>query len=85
MSRKGFWLILLLMTSLVCKAAIKPKYFCMKRCFYQCKDQQQAVETCRVSNVSMVGFNLKCHCRPLKPGEVLPENPPSYLIKNRVA
>jgi hypothetical protein len=85
MRQKGFWFIGLLGISMVGHAVIKPENFCLKRCFYQCKEKSQAVKSCQVSNVSMVGFNLKCECRSLKKGESLPENPPAYLIKNRVA
>ena len=83
MYRKGFLWICLISLSL--NAAIKPKNFCLKRCFYECKEKNQAVKDCSIYNVSMVGFELDCRCRPLNKGEVLPEYPPTYLIKNRVS
>lgn len=83
MYRKGFLLIFLV--SFTLHSAVHPKNFCLKRCFYQCKAKNQAVKDCSISNVSMVGFELNCRCRSLNKGETLPVNPPTYLIKNRVA
>lgn len=57
------------------------KKFCLKHCFYQCKENNQAVKNCKTYNSTMVSFQLKCECRNLIPGETLPSSPPNYIIK----
>lgn len=63
-----FWGILLAISPM----AFSIKYICKEKCFHHCKFRQQAVKNCLIFQPTSVSFQIKCECRPLRQGEILP-------------
>lgn len=54
------------------QAVFSIKYICKEKCFQHCKFRIQAVKDCEIYGISPTSFGIKCKCRDLVEGEILP-------------
>lgn len=66
------WIFLVMSLIFWSQAVFSIKYICKQKCFQYCKYQQKAVKDCEIYGISMTSFNIKCECRDLEDGEILP-------------